>query len=117
MSVYMCVMCTTTTQMHPLNIPPPALNRNPPLNKHQNTGAVSVSHLDVAPNHAGVVFAAGNTAATLAGLIGVPLTGFILNATNSWLLVFSVTAAHYVVGAVVWWWWVGDKQLPEDQPQ
>ena len=28
-------------------------------------GGVSVSHLDVAPRHAGVIFGAGNTAATV----------------------------------------------------
>lgn len=81
------------------------------------TAAVSVSHLDVAPNHAGVIFAAGNTAATLAGLVGVPLTGLVLSMTGSWLLVFGIAAAHYVVGAVVWWSWVGDEQLPQDALQ
>lgn len=97
------------------SLPCPSSFITPPHITHlSNTGAVSVSHLDVAPNHAGVIFAAGNTAATLAGLVGVPLTGLILNATNSWLLVFSVTAAHYLVGAAVWWAWVGDKQLPQD---
>ena len=73
-----------------------------------------MSHLDVAPNHAGVVFAAGNTAATLAGLVGVPLTGLVLQATGSWLLVFGIAAVHYIVGAIVWWCWVGDEQLAQD---
>ncbi len=41
-------------------------------------GGVSASHLDVAPRHAGVIFGAGNTAATLAGLISVPFTGYLL---------------------------------------
>lgn len=77
-------------------------------------GGVSVSHLDIAPRHAGVIFGAGNTAATLAGFISVPATGLILQTTQSWPLVFGITAAHYVVGAVVWAAWVGDKQLPED---
>ncbi|KAJ9521589.1 hypothetical protein QJQ45_008921 [Haematococcus lacustris] len=78
-------------------------------------GGVSVSHLDVAPRHAGVVFGAGNTAATLAGLLSVPCTGYLLQATNSWPLVFGITAGHYVVGAGLWALWMGDRQLPEDK--
>jgi len=35
-------------------------------------------------------------------------------ATNSWLLVFTITAAHYVVGALVWAAWAGGDQLAED---
>ena len=34
--------------------------------------------------------------------------------TNSWPLVFGVTAAHYLIGSIVWVMWVGDKALPED---
>lgn len=75
---------------------------------------VSVSHLDVAPKNAGVVFATGNTCATLAGLLAVPLTGVVLEATDSWPLVFGITAAHYVVGAALFAWWVGDRPLPQD---
>jgi ACS family sodium-dependent inorganic phosphate cotransporter len=77
-------------------------------------GAVSVSHLDIAPKHAGVVFGAGNTSATVAGLLAVPVTGFVLQATGSWPLVFGITAAHYVAGAALFAWWVGDRPLAED---
>lgn len=75
-------------------------------------GAVSVSQLDIAPKQAGLVFGIGNTAATFAGLLAVPVTGVLLDTTGSWSLVFSVTAAHYVVGAVIWCLWVGDR-VPE----
>eukprot|EP00976_Prorocentrum_cordatum_P091415 1188526-Prorocentrum_minimum.AAC.3 len=37
-------------------------------------GGVSANHLDIAPRHAGVVFGAGNTAATFAGFLSVPIT-------------------------------------------
>lgn len=77
-------------------------------------GGVSASHLDIAPRHAGVIYGAGNTAATLAGLLSVPFTGYLLQATGSWPLVFGVTAGHYFVGALLWVLWVGDKPLPED---
>jgi ACS family sodium-dependent inorganic phosphate cotransporter len=77
-------------------------------------GGVSANHLDVAPRHAGVVFAAGNTAATLAGLLSVPLTGILLDSTDSWTLVFGVAAAHYMLGAMAWVSWSGGEVLEED---
>ncbi|KAG2453915.1 hypothetical protein HYH02_002118 [Chlamydomonas schloesseri] len=77
-------------------------------------GGVSASHLDIAPRNAGLVFGAGNTAATLAGLVSVPVTGYLLQTTGSWPLVFGITAFHYVAGAVLWAAWAGDRQLPED---
>lgn len=79
-------------------------------------GAVSVNHMDIAPRHAGMVFGAGNTAATLAGLVSVPLTGWVLQRMASWPLVFGLIAAHFVVGSALWAAWVGDTPLPEDGP-
>lgn len=75
---------------------------------------VSVSHLDIAPRHAGAVFGLGNTFATLAGLASVPATGLLLDMTGSWAVVFGVTAANYIIGAVVWAMWSGATPLPED---
>jgi hypothetical protein len=78
-------------------------------------GAVSVSQLDIAPKHAGAIFGLGNTFATLSGLLSVRLTGDMLEWTHSWLLVFTVASAHYLVGAGVWYAWVGSDALPEDK--
>ena len=41
----------------------------------------------------------------------MPLTGFLLDATGSWLLVFGVAAAHYLLGALLYALWVGDRPL------
>lgn len=73
--------------------------------------AVSVSHLDVCPQHAGFVFAAGNTLATIGGLVSVPLSGFILERTGSFSWVFALFAGSYVVGALAYWVWVGDTDI------
>ena len=76
---------------------------------------VSVSHLDVAPKHAGLVFATGNTCATIAGLVAVPVSGLILERTNqNWSVVFGVIAAVFVLGAAVWCAWVGDRPVAAD---
>ena len=77
---------------------------------------VSVSHLDVAPKHAGLVFATGNTCATVAGLIAVPVSGLILEHTNqNWSAVFGVIAAVFVLGAALWCAWVGDEPVAADE--
>ena len=78
-------------------------------------GGVSVSQLDIAPKHAGAVFGLGNTFATFAGMLSVQATGNILQSTGSWPLVFTVTAAHYIVGAGFWYAWCGGEALPEDE--
>lgn len=43
----------------------------------------AVNHLDVAPKYAGIVMGVSNTAGTLAGIVGVGLTGNILEAAKS----------------------------------
>jgi len=78
-------------------------------------GGVSANHLDVAPRHAGVVFGAGNTAATFAGFVSVPVTGYLLDKTASWSLVLGIAAMHYVVGAVAWVFMAGGDVLEEDR--
>ena len=76
---------------------------------------VSVSHLDVAPRHAGLVFATGNTCATIAGVVAVPFSGLVLETTgNSWSVVFAIISGVYVMGAVAWCLWVGDTPVEED---
>lgn len=42
-------------------------------------GGFSVNHMDVAPKYAGVVMGISNTAGTLSGVIGVAVTGMILD--------------------------------------
>ena len=54
------------------------------------------------PEYAGILFAISNTSATLPGIIGVPLTGFLLDVTQSWAITFYLTAALYVFGWAVY---------------
>ncbi|MCO5562332.1 hypothetical protein L7F22_015958 [Adiantum nelumboides] len=59
----------------------------------------AVNHMDIAPRYAGIVMGVSNTAGTLAGIVGVGLTGLILEAAKaknlelsdpqSWTLVFA----------------------------
>jgi ACS family sodium-dependent inorganic phosphate cotransporter len=60
------------------------------------------NHLDIAPKYAGALMGLSNTAGTLPGVIGVAVTGYILDATGSWALVFGIAAGLYVAGTAVW---------------
>ena len=66
------------------------------------TGGFAVNHMDIAPRHAGTLMGITNTAGTIPGIIGVFVSGLILELTGSWALVFQVTAGVTVFGMVVY---------------
>jgi MFS family permease len=73
-------------------------------------GGVSVNHLDIAPDYAAVVYGIGNTSGQIPGIIGVWLTGWILDFTGkNWNTVFSLSALVSAVGSVCWIFMSGDK--------
>ncbi|GAB0497543.1 hypothetical protein MMPV_008878 [Pyropia vietnamensis] len=53
---------------------------------------------DVAPTYAGVLLGISNTFASLPGIIGVALTGTILEGTGSWNTVFGLAVFFYLFG-------------------
>lgn len=63
-------------------------------------GGFGVNHLDLAPRGAGVIMGLSNTAGTLPGIIGVYLSGLILQATDSWALVFQTASGVLIFGMV-----------------
>lgn len=66
------------------------------------TGGFSVNHMDVAPRYAGTLMGITNTAGTIPGIVGVYITGVILETTGSWALVFGVAAAVTLLGLAVY---------------
>ena len=62
------------------------------------TGGFSVNHMDVAPRHAGTLMGLTNTAGTIPGIIGVFVSGWILETTGSWALLFQVAAGVTLAG-------------------
>lgn len=56
---------------------------------------------DVAPTYAGVLLGISNTFASLPGIIGVALTGSILEGTGSWNTVFGLAVFFYLFGCAV----------------
>lgn len=67
----------------------------------------AVNHMDVAPRYAGIVMGISNTAGTLAGIVGVDLTGRILqgaqdlSALESWRPVFVIPGLLCVFSSLV----------------
>ena len=64
------------------------------------TGGFAVNHMDIAPNHAGKLMGLTNTFATIPGIIGVIVSGYILEVTGSWALMFQVAGGVTVFGMV-----------------
>jgi len=56
------------------------------------------NHLDISPQHAGAIFGISNTAGTIPGIIGVALTGVLVDQTGSYASAFYVTAGIYFFG-------------------
>lgn len=47
-------------------------------------------------------FYCSNTGAAIPGIVGVALTGFILDTTGSWSLVFGIAILFYLLGTIVY---------------
>jgi ACS family sodium-dependent inorganic phosphate cotransporter len=75
------------------------------------TGGFAVNHMDIAPCHAGKLMGLTNTAGTIPGVIGVYVSGLILDATGSWALVFQVTAGVTLFGLVFYLIFASSEQL------
>ena len=56
------------------------------------------NHLDIAPRHAGALMGLSNTAGTIPGVIGVTFSGWLVDVTGSWSIVFLVAAGLKVFG-------------------
>jgi ACS family sodium-dependent inorganic phosphate cotransporter len=70
-------------------------------------GALSVSNagfatncFDIAPRHSGLIWGISNTAATLPGIFGVYVTGWLVDRTGSYAIPFFVTGALALFGLV-----------------
>jgi MFS transporter, ACS family, solute carrier family 17 (sodium-dependent inorganic phosphate cotransporter), other len=60
------------------------------------------NHLDIAPRHAGVLMGITNTAGTIPGIVGVAVTGWLVDVTGSYDAPLALAAGVSVVGALVW---------------
>jgi ACS family sodium-dependent inorganic phosphate cotransporter len=77
-----------------------------------NMGGHIVNHMDIAPKHAGSLMGISNTAGTIPGIVAVFITGFILDSTGSWDLVWQTTAGVTLAGGLFYLIFAsGEKQF------
>jgi len=67
--------------------------------------------LDVAPKYAGIITGISNTAGTIPGIVGVLLTGFMLDKWHSWAYVFMLASCVYIFSACFWALFATAKKL------
>ena len=60
------------------------------------------NHLEIAPKYADVLMGITNTAGTVPGIIGITITGWLIDQTGNYGSAFALCAAMNVVGAVTW---------------
>jgi MFS transporter, ACS family, solute carrier family 17 (sodium-dependent inorganic phosphate cotransporter), other len=60
------------------------------------------NHLEIAPRYADVLMGLSNTAGTVPGIIGVAVTGWLVDVTGTYTAAFILAAAINFVGAAVW---------------
>jgi len=64
-------------------------------------GGYAVNSFDIAPKYADVIWGISNTVATVPGIVGVAVTGWLVQRTGAYSAPFFLTAAVGVVGALV----------------
>lgn len=62
----------------------------------------ATNHLDIAPRHAGFLFGVTNTAGSMPGVIGVAVTGWLLDVTGTYASAFILASGVSIFGAIVW---------------
>jgi len=60
------------------------------------------NHLDIAPRYGDVLMGFTNTAGTIPGVIGVAVTGWLIDRTGSYDAPFMLAAGVSIAGALVW---------------
>lgn len=64
---------------------------------------VYANHQDIGPDVAGTLLGISNTFASIPGLIGVWITGVVLDLTDHhWNVVFAIAASFYIIGLVTY---------------
>ncbi len=60
------------------------------------------NHLDIAPRYADVLMGLTNTAGTIPGIVGVAVTGWLLDTTGTYASAFALAAGINLFGALIW---------------
>jgi len=72
----------------------------------------AANSFDIAPRHADVIWGLSNTTGTMPGIIGVYITGWLIDRTGSYNAPFFLTAIVGLVGAVVYLFFAsGEREI------
>jgi ACS family sodium-dependent inorganic phosphate cotransporter len=69
--------------------------------------------LDVAPRHSGLLVGYSNTIGQVPGIIGVAVTGWLVDVTGTYTAAFVLAAAVSLVGAIVFGLWFDARPIAE----
>ena len=69
------------------------------------------NHLDLAPRYADILMGITNTAGTIPGIIGVVITGWLVDTTGGYTAAFVLCAGINVFGAIIWFLFASAKQV------
>lgn len=69
------------------------------------------NHLEIAPRYADVLLGLTNTFGTLPGIIGVAVTGWLVDVTGTYDAAFMLAAGLNVSGAIVWLLWATSERV------
>lgn len=61
-----------------------------------------LNYQDIGPKYAGVLHGMSNTAGTLAGMVSVVFSGFLVDRLGSFKAILWIVSGTYIVGAVFW---------------
>ena len=67
--------------------------------------------LDLAPRHSGLLVGFSNTFATVPGIVGVAVAGWLVDLTGGYSAIFATAAGVSVAGALIYLVYVSDKVL------
>jgi len=72
--------------------------------------------IDILPEFTGILMGISNSISTLPGMIGVILTGFILdNTQQNWEIVFLIIAGINTLSVIIYNYFGNDKRLLNEQ--
>ncbi|KAH9653440.1 putative anion transporter 6 [Citrus sinensis] len=61
------------------------------------------THQDISPEYASILLGITNTVGAVPGIVGVALTGYLLDSTHSWSMsLFAPSIFFYLTGTIVW---------------
>jgi MFS transporter, ACS family, solute carrier family 17 (sodium-dependent inorganic phosphate cotransporter), other len=69
------------------------------------------NHLEIAPRYADVLLGLTNTFGTLPGIIGVAVTGWLVDVTGTYDAAFMLAAGLNISGAIVWLLWATSERV------